>query len=119
MELAEMEIYRRSREISRLAWSAYSSFDWNTKKTIGDQWIEAVDSVGANIAEGHGRYHYADRNKFNYNARGSLVEAQHWTELLHERGLISDELTQRLLGDIHQLLIALNTVIKQTKEHAQ
>ena len=53
---------------------------------MGDQFIEAVDSVGANIAEGYGRFHYLDRIKFYYNSRASLIECnEHWIELLKER----------------------------------
>ncbi|MCC6405331.1 MAG: four helix bundle protein [Candidatus Yanofskybacteria bacterium] len=113
-----MEIYNKSREVSRLAWPLYVEFDWNTKKIIGDQWIEAIDSIGANIAEGNGRYHYADRNKFNYNARGSLVEAKHWTALLAERSIIPSGATSDIQGRLQDLLISLNAVIKSTKEHA-
>lgn len=115
MELVEIEIYNKSRDISRLAWPVYASFDWSAKKVIGDQWIEAIDSVGANIAEGHGRYHFADRNRFNYNARGSLVEAQHWTGLLAERKIISDDIAQELQKLLRDLLISLNAAIKSTK----
>ncbi|HRZ29314.1 MAG TPA: four helix bundle protein [Candidatus Paceibacterota bacterium] len=42
---------------------------------IGTQFITAIDSIGANIAEGCGRFHYLDKNKFMYNARGSLMES--------------------------------------------
>ena len=85
MDLDDLEIYRLAREISREAWQVYNNLDWQTKKIMGDQFIESVDSVGANIAEGFGRFHYLDRNKFNYNARGSLIESLHWLNVLHER----------------------------------
>ena len=70
----------------------YNNLDWQTKKIMGDQFIESTDSVGANIAEGYSRYHFLDRIKFLYNARGSLAEASdHWIELLNERKKISEK----------------------------
>ncbi len=31
---------------------------------MGDQFIKSIDSVGANIADGYGRFHYLDRINF-------------------------------------------------------
>ena len=58
---------------------------------MGNQFLTADDSVGANIDEGYGRFHYPDSVKFLYNDRASMLEAfEHWLHLLHEREFISD-----------------------------
>lgn len=89
IQIEDLEVYQLARELSRIGWDIYSSSDWQTKKVMGDQFITATDSFGANIAEGYGRYHYLDKIKFFYNARGSLIEASdHWLELLLERNKI-------------------------------
>ncbi|GIV44793.1 MAG: hypothetical protein KatS3mg035_1916 [Bacteroidia bacterium] len=31
---------------------------------MGDQFVRATDSIGANIAEGYGRFHYLEKLKF-------------------------------------------------------
>lgn len=94
-----------------LAWEAYESFDWRAKKIIGDQFITSADSIGANIAEGYGRFHYLDKVKFYYNARGSLLESRHWLDLLLERKLISNTHAKNY-GDIYKnLRIILNGLI--------
>lgn len=90
IKVQDLEVYRLARELSRVAWGIYEELDWRDKKTIGDQFITSSDSVGANVAEGYARYHYLDKIRFFYNARGSLVEAVHWTELLKERGKIKE-----------------------------
>ncbi len=77
MELAQLEIYKLSRDISADAWELYKDFSWEMRKLIGNQFIAAIDSIGANIAEGWGRFHFLDRKRFNYNARGSLTESIH------------------------------------------
>ena len=97
IQLEDLEIYQLARELSKIGWKAYEQFDWQTKKVIGDQFITATDSVGANIAEGYGRYHYLDRIKFLYNSRGSLLEAIHWMSLLKERNLVTEEILQAFM----------------------
>jgi four helix bundle protein len=41
------------------------------KWDLADQIRRSSKSVGANIAEGYGRFYYKDRVRFCYNARGS------------------------------------------------
>jgi four helix bundle protein len=53
---------------------------------MGNQFLTAADSVGANIDEGYGRFHYLDRVKFLDYGRASMLEAfEHLLQLLHER----------------------------------
>ena len=106
-ELNNLQVYQSALEISNESWIIYERFTWQIKKVIGDQFITAIDSVGANIAEGYGRYHYLDKIKFYYNSRGSLLEAKHWLILLFNRKLISqkeyDEMSLKL-DKLHQNL---------------
>ncbi|MBI5221932.1 MAG: four helix bundle protein [Candidatus Magasanikbacteria bacterium] len=109
--LEDLRIYQLSREYSREAWEIYIHLDWQKKKIIGDQYIRSVDSVGANIAEAHGRFHYLDKNKFYYNARGSLLESKHWLDLLLERNIITKERYDRIAVIYGNLAKGLNGVI--------
>ena len=64
-----------------MAWDIYSQMSVEDKKMMGDQFFRAVDSIGANIAEGYGSYHYLDKLRFYYNSRASHFEAcNHWLE---------------------------------------
>jgi len=67
IELKNLKIYQKALIISSKSWELYQKFSWQIKKVIGDQFITAIDSIGANIAEGYGRFHYLDRIKFYYN----------------------------------------------------
>ena len=112
IKLGDLDVYRLSLEFSGIAWEVYERMDWQTKKIIGDQFIEAADSVGANIAEGYGRFHYKDRVKFYYNSRGSLTESKHWTLLLYKRKFINQTEYESLLNKAEEIHKKLNSHIK-------
>ena len=67
IKLENLETYKLTRRLSTEAWAIYATLDYQQKKIIGYQFIRASDSVGANIAEGYGRFHYLDKCKFYYN----------------------------------------------------
>lgn len=114
--LENLEVYQLALSLSNLSRKIYDKFDFNTKKVIWNQYITSIDSVGANIAEGYGRFHYLDSTKFYYNARWSLNEAKHWLNLLHERGFASYEMYNQLLSLINLLAPKLNNFINSIKQ---
>lgn len=94
--------------------------DYMDKKHIGDQFLRAVDSVGANIAEGYGRYHYLDKVRFYYNSRASHFEAYiHWLELLFEREKITKDEFEKINETAHILQVKLNNFISSTSKNAR
>ena len=78
------------------------------KWDLANQIRRSSKSVGANIAEGHGRFYYRDRVRFCYNARGSLSETENHLRAARELSYISEQTyhqgrdltseTQRLLN---------------------
>ena len=105
-------VYQLAREYSQHGWKIYEPLTWQQRKIIGDQMITSIDSVGANIAEGYGRFHYLDKIKFYYNARGSLIESNHWIELLRERGVITQDDFIKASNLYREILLKLNLLIK-------
>ena len=112
IELKNLKIYPKALIISSKSWELYQKFSWQIKKVIGDQFITAIDSIGANIAEGYGRFHYLDRIKFYYNSRGSLLESLHWLELLINRDLITKNDYNSITVLLEDLNLSLNAFIK-------
>ena len=120
IELKNLEVYQLSRKLSSTAWDIFCRMNFEDKKHIGDQFLRAVDSIGANIAEGYGRFHYLDKVRFYYNSRGSHYEAfTHWLELMYERGKISEAEFQSLCETALLLQIKLNNFIKSTTRNAR
>jgi len=115
IRLGNLEVYRMSVELSRKGWKIYSKMNWERKRIIGDQFIRAVDSIGANIAEGYGRFHYLDKIKFYYNARASLLETKHWVLLFKEREIISQEIFQDIIQGLNNLHQKLNVFIRSSR----
>ncbi len=113
--LQDLEVYQLARELSKIGWEIYDKLDWQIKKINGDQFIESTDSVGANIAEGYGRFHYLDKIKFYYNSRASLMECNdHWIELLYERGKTTENLYTEFKNIAQKLSVKLNNFISTT-----
>jgi four helix bundle protein len=121
--LKDLEVYQLARELSKIGWEIYSSLDWQTKKIMGDQFIESTDSVGANIAEGYSRFHYLDRIRFYYNSRASSSECHdHWLELLYDRKNVSGENYKKFKSIAEKLSVKLNnfiTVTYRSKDNEQ
>jgi four helix bundle protein len=115
--LQDLDVYKLSRELSRMCWEVYDKLEWQDKKIMGNQFIESADSVGANIAEGYKRYHYLDKIKFYYNSRASLCEAcEHWLPLLYERRKITEKCFISIQAVNKKLAIKLSNFIKTTYE---
>ncbi|MCD4747102.1 MAG: four helix bundle protein [Bacteroidales bacterium] len=113
--LKDLEVYQLAREISRLAWKIYELMNWQDRKIIGDQFIRSADSIGANVAEGYGRFHFLDRIKFYYNSRASFFEFRfHWLELLLERNKISNELFNQIITISEKFSLKLQNFISST-----
>ena len=115
MGLGELEIYVLARQLSRIFWKVYEEMDNNIKYNLGVQALRSIDSIGANIAEGYGRYHYLDCVRFYYNARGSLWESLHWIELLYERDLLEEQIYTQLTSDLNLLVRKFNSFINSIK----
>jgi four helix bundle protein len=108
----DLEVYRLARELSQIAWKVYEGLDWQNKKIMGEQFIRSTDSVGANIAEGYSRYHFLEKIKFFYIARGSLTECgTHWIELLKERSKVDEDQCRIFKAIAQKLEIKLNNFI--------
>lgn len=68
----EPEVWKQSSKIRVWISSLAKQFPGEEKYRLADQIIRSSRSIGNNIAEGHGRFHYQDNIRFCIMARGSL-----------------------------------------------
>jgi len=76
--LEKLEIYQLAEILSDAIWDICHGWDRFARDTMGRQLVKAVGSIGANIAEGYGRYSFKENIQFCYYARGSLMETRHF-----------------------------------------
>lgn len=112
LKLNDIESYKIAFNLSNYVWEIVNNWDYFEKKTIGSQFVNAIDSISANIAEGFGRYFYKENKLFCYYARGSLLETFTWSLKAFERDLISKEQYETLNQKLETLHIKLNSYIK-------
>ena len=78
-----------------------------------------MDSVGANIAESYGLYHFLNRIRHLYISRGSLKEASvFWLDVMYKREYISQEYYSTVRKKSQQLDYKLNNYIQKLKREA-
>ena len=94
LSVADLDIYQMAEDLSDRVWEICIKWDYFAKDTIGKQLVRAADSISANLSEGHGRYHFNDRLKYCYYARGSLEEIKSWISKATRRKLIKTEISE-------------------------
>lgn len=117
LKLDDIVSYQIGSDLSGDVWTIVKRWKILAQKTLGEQWIKATDSIAGNIAEGFGRFHKKDKAKFYYNARASVFEAAHWTKMAKQRGLITDQEYEEIIGKLRKLPKEINTLIKLTFEN--
>ncbi len=117
--LKGLRIYRLAEMLADEVWNEVVTWRPFARDTVGRQLVEASDSIGGNIAEGYGRYHYKDNRQFQFYARGSLEETGHWLRRAHRRKLISEERYQDLTKMVAELGPQLNAYIRTLERRSK
>lgn len=107
-----LEVYRLSEQIADQIWNIVLGWDNFARDTVGKQMVRAIDSVGANIAEGSGRGSYQDNRRFIKIARGSLNETKHWLRRAFRRNLLTKNQIENLKPTLEKLPPKLNAYLK-------
>ncbi|HOA72488.1 MAG TPA: four helix bundle protein [Phycisphaerae bacterium] len=111
-DFEERRVYRSAEKLADEIWDMVAIWDPFAKATVGEQVVDAADSVGANIAEDAGRGSYQQNRHFVRIARGSLYEAKHFLRRAYRRKLVDDEQAGRLKPILDELAPSLNAYLR-------
>jgi four helix bundle protein len=108
----KLHVYRLSEELADALWDMVEKWGRLAQDTVGKQMVRCGDSIGANIAEGHGRGSYQDNRRFIRIARGSLNETRHWLRRAFRRRLMTEDQIAKFQKLIEELGPRLNAYLK-------
>ncbi|GAB4264859.1 MAG: hypothetical protein Kow0080_04400 [Candidatus Promineifilaceae bacterium] len=111
----DLKVLQMSEKLCDGVWEEVKQWDSFARDTIGNQFVRAVDSIGANIAEAYGRFHFGEKLQFFYYARGSLFESKYWLNRSRARGLYPVSQTESLEKEFSDLARSLNNLINSTR----
>ena len=116
LKLNDIEAFRLSFHLSNYVWDIVLKWTGFSQRTVGEQFVRAVDSISSNIAEGFGRYGKKDKIKFYRYSQGSLSESLNWNEKSKVRKLLSGEEFKYIFSELQKLPKAINALIFFTNQ---
>jgi len=114
LKLNDIEAYRIAFNLSNYVWELIIKWEYFPRKTVGAQFVEAVDSISANIAEGFGRYHKKDKKKFYRYSYGSLFESLDWNEKSSKSKLLNQKDYKYIFNELQKLPKSIHNLINYT-----
>ncbi|HRN70953.1 MAG TPA: four helix bundle protein [Candidatus Woesebacteria bacterium] len=116
LQLNNIDGYVRAYRLSNYVWNIVIGWEYLSKRTIGEQFIRAVDSISANLAEGFGRYNKKDKIKFYHYSMGYQKESLDWNDKSFARNLLTKAQYNHIHSELNALPIEINQLIKFTFE---
>jgi four helix bundle protein len=114
----DLDVWKKSRILRNRIAELVKSFPPEEKYRLTDQIIRSSRSIGNNIAEGHGRFHYLDAAKFLTNARGSASETIDHIVVALDSNFIDENTYQSLKYDCEEITKMLNGYTNYLKSKA-
>jgi len=111
----DLETWKQSRKIRNTISDLVKRFPVDEKFRLTDQVIRSSRSIGNNLAEGHGRFHYQDNIRFCIMARGSLTETLDHLIIALDENIITEEILQSFQSEYESCLKLINGYIQYLK----
>lgn len=112
----ELETWKQARKIRVLISGITKKFPADERFRLTDQLIRCSRSIGNNIAEGHGRFHYQDNIRFCIMARGSLSETLDQMIVALDEQFITSEIFKSFEAEHDYCLRLLNGYITHIRK---
>jgi len=113
--LEDVRVLKNIEQIADAIYKVASLWAEFPRDVIGKQISRAVDSIGANIAESFGRFHFGEKIQFLYYARGSVFETKYWLNRAAARELMSSRDSQNYATRLTDIARQLNLYVSSLK----
>ncbi len=112
----DLEVWQLGKQLTVMAYKLTGAFPEREIFGLVNQIRRAATSIPGNVAEGFGRYHYADRVRFYLNARGSLNGLKSHLLIAVALEFLDHRLLQPALDLLETLGVKLNNLIAVTRK---
>ncbi len=109
-DFTQLDVWNKAMDLAQNIHEITKTFPASELYGMTSQMRRASVSVGANIAEGFGRYTYPDKMHKYVQARGELIEVMTFLHHAYRISYINMEQKNQLLAqcaDVHKMLNAL------------
>jgi four helix bundle protein len=113
--MEDIRVLKSAEQIADAIYKAAVQWDEFAQDVVGKQIARAADSIGANIAESFGRFHFGEKIQFLYYARGSVFETKYWLNRAAVRDLMSSADSQKYVTQLTDIARQLNLYVSSLK----
>lgn len=108
----DLDVWKICRELRRQIAELARTFPQEEKYRLTHQLIRAARSVTANLAEGYGRFHYAENIQFARQARGPLYEVLDHLTVARDERFLSHQQFEATRDEVLKATMLLNGFIR-------
>jgi len=114
-----LKVWQKARELSQDIYKVSANFPGFETYAAKSQILRAVNSIGANIAEGNGQLYKKKQVNFLNNALASASETRHWLVVALDNGYISLKDYNKLEQKTTEIIKMLIGCIKKLQEKTE
>ncbi len=112
----DLDVYQLAREFRKKMYAVTRQLPDFEKFDLASQIRRAAVSLTNNIAEGHGRYHFADQVRFFLGSRGSLQELVDDLNVCHDEKYIENGKVEELKSEAWRVLGLINGYLRYLRD---
>src|SRR6059058_1597992 len=112
----DLEVYQLAREFRKKMYAVTRQLPDFEKFDLASQIRRAAVSLTNNIAEDHGRYHFADQVRFFLGSRGSLQELVDDLNVCHDEKYIENGKVEELKSEAWRVLGLINGYLRYLRD---
>lgn len=112
----DLEVWKQGHQLVLEIYKITKEFPKEEKYGVVSQLRRASGSITANVAEGFARYHFKDKIRFYYQARGSIAEIQNFLLLAKDLSYINFQKCSDLGEKSKNVAKLINGLIRATEK---